>query len=235
VKLSEPAVLLLDRDAGSLRTAAKLLIRGGFVVTIADCCADAVKLLEAQRFDLLIVDLASMQDESVNIIEWASKVGAAAKIIGMRDIRDAPQDAVAIAKGAELVVAKPLDVKRISELIESPPDERTFGGRIEDVDILEVLQFMLLAGRKTVVEVNGRQAIRGRIFIDGGRIRHAVFGEYEGEEALFNCVCCPGGRFSNERWYEPERYTIDKPGDFLLLEAARRRDENRNGLRENAT
>jgi hypothetical protein len=52
-----------------------------------------------------------------------------------------------------------------------------------------------------------------------------VCGDLEGEEALYRCLGFSGGSFSSLPWREPERVTINKPGELLLLEAARRRDE----------
>jgi CheY-like chemotaxis protein len=190
--------------------------------------AEALKKLEASNFDLLIADLMTVRVRGIDIIEWTATVKCVDKIVVMSDVEDPAEEQSVMEKGASVVVDKPLDTKWLTELIAPPQDDCSFGGRIEGVDLLEYIQFMLLSGSRTVVEVYGRQGAHGRIFIDGGRIRHAIFGELEGEEALFKCLCCTGGRFANEQWYAPTRCTVDKPGDFLLIEAARYRDEARN-------
>jgi hypothetical protein len=82
-----------------------------------------------------------------------------------------------------------------------------------------------LASKQMVLEVIPRSGVRGLLFMDKGRICHAVCGDLEGEEAVYRCLSFRGGSFSNLPWREPERITIDSPTEFLLIQAARRRDE----------
>jgi hypothetical protein len=92
------------------------------------------------------------------------------------------------------------------------------------------MQLMMLSGKQAVVEVVSREGERGLLFIDSGSVRHAKCGELAGEDALFRCLSFAGGTFANLPWTEPEETTIHKPGDFLLMEAARKRDEAKGGI-----
>ncbi len=85
----------------------------------------------------------------------------------------------------------------------------------------------MLTGRRAVVEVVSKSGIRGLLFMDSGSVRHAICEELTGEKAFYQCLTSSGGSFSNLPWEEPKQITIDKPGDFLLMEAARKRDEAR--------
>ena len=51
--------------------------------------------------------------------------------------------------------------------------------------------------------------------------------DQEGKDAFFECMSFRGGTFSTQPWQEPGQKTITDPGDFLLVEAARRRDETK--------
>lgn len=100
-----------------------------------------------------------------------------------------------------------------------------FSGYIEGVDIIEYLQFLMLAGRPTVLEVVSNSGDRTHLFVRDGNVLHALAGGIQGEEALYRCLCARGGTFTNLPWREPAKNTIRKPGEFVLLEASRRRDE----------
>ncbi len=104
-------------------------------------------------------------------------------------------------------------------------EEESFSGYVEGVDIIEYLQFMLLTGRSVVIEVVPASGSRGRIFVRNGNVIHATSKGLQGEQALYECLASRSGSFSNFPWREPTRTTIDKPGEFVLMEAARRRDE----------
>jgi hypothetical protein len=106
-----------------------------------------------------------------------------------------------------------------------PVEEESFSGYVEGVDIIEYLQFILLTGRSVIIEVVPANGLRGRIFVRNGNVIHATSSGLQGEHALYQCLTCQSGSFSNFPWREPGTITINKPGEFVLMEAARRRDE----------
>lgn len=109
------------------------------------------------------------------------------------------------------------------------PDKRkkeySFSGLVESIDILDYLQWMLVDGRSTILEIRCPNWASCTMYLKEGLIVHAVNGEQEGEEALFSILMHTSGQFVHLSWAEPDRQTIQRPGIQLLLEAARRRDE----------
>jgi len=100
-----------------------------------------------------------------------------------------------------------------------------YSGKVEGVDILDYIQWMLIEGRRTVLEVTPRNEMPCRLFVDDGKVLHAVTLEMEGEDAFYQCVQYPTGEFVHLPWSAPEKITIQKSGMQLLFEAARLRDE----------
>jgi hypothetical protein len=103
--------------------------------------------------------------------------------------------------------------------------EREFSGYIAGVDILEFVQFLLLGGRSLLLRLYSLGGQVGEVHIDHGEIVHAALGNLSPEEALFECLNFLGGEFSVEPSRTKVTRTIHKPGDLLLMEAARPRDE----------
>jgi two-component system, chemotaxis family, protein-glutamate methylesterase/glutaminase len=112
-----------------------------------------------------------------------------------------------------------------TEVTATQLEEKAFSGYVEGVDIIEYLQFILLTGRSVVIEVVPSNGLRGRIFVRNGNVIHATSRGLQGEHALYQCLTCRSGSFSNFPWREPGTITIEKPGEFVLMEAARLRDE----------
>lgn len=129
------------------------------------------------------------------------------------------------------IVQKPINVPALLEIIADEISRASttmaFSGMVEGIDLLEYMQLMILTGKPVLVEVLLKTGLKGLIYLDQGKFLHATCGELEGEEAVYRCVNFAGGSFSNLPWQNPERLSIDKPGDFLLMEATRRRDEMR--------
>jgi Domain of unknown function (DUF4388) len=103
--------------------------------------------------------------------------------------------------------------------------EYSFSGLVESIDLLDYLQWMLVDGRSTVLEIRCPNWSSCTMYLNEGQIIHAVNGEQEGEEALFSILMHTSGQFVHLGWSEPDQQTIQRPGIQLLLEAARRRDE----------
>jgi len=129
------------------------------------------------------------------------------------------------------VLEKPV---KVPELVDIIADEITkggantsFSGRVDGIDLLDYVQLLLLNRHRAVVEIVSRDGMNGFVFVDKGSIVHAICGDLEAEEALYRCLTFKGGSFSSQPWREPGKITIRKPGQLLLMEAARKRDEMR--------
>ena len=69
----------------------------------------------------------------------------------------------------------------------------SFSGRVENVDILDYLQWMLLDCRQTLLEVTSQNQRAFRLFINSGKVVHATNDEIEGEDAFYRCILLTDG------------------------------------------
>lgn len=225
------SVMLVDADREQARNLAKRLIVEGFTVTTSHDVAHARSILEAKRFSALILDVATCRSTSFDLFSWVHEILGDSLLIALVDAEVGADEISHLATRVGLIMRKPGEDRKIVEFLgttkaQSEP-EGSFSGRVDKIDILEYVQFVLLSGQRAVLEIYSRKGTRGLIFIDKGTIRHATFGDESGEEALYRCLCSKGGFFYNRAWHEPEQATIHKPADFLVFEAARLRDEHR--------
>jgi hypothetical protein len=124
------------------------------------------------------------------------------------------------------ILRKPTKFSKLVETIEWSPARSVFSGQVTDVDILEYLQFLLLSGRKTVLEITSALGTIGALYVCDGKIMHASCGLLTGEAALYRLLSFREGTFKHLPWITECEYSIDKPGEYVLMEAARKRDEN---------
>ena len=127
------------------------------------------------------------------------------------------------------ILEKPIEVPRLLEIITEEVRKvsahAAFSGRVDRIDLLEYLQLLSLNGQQVIQEIVSRDGTSAYIYLDRGEICHAVCGDLEGEEALYKSLTFKGGTFSGLPWTPPKKVTINQPLQFLLIEAARRRDE----------
>jgi hypothetical protein len=81
-----------------------------------------------------------------------------------------------------------------------------------------------LGRTSSILEIHNLQ-LRGRIYIEDGRIIHAQAGDTVGEAAFYKLLALPSGEFQLQPFESPPKRTIEGQWEFLLMEAARVRDE----------
>jgi len=99
-----------------------------------------------------------------------------------------------------------------------------FQGSLEEVKLPDVIQLMSVSS-KTGCFVLTRDALEGRIFLDGGNIVHAVCGKIRGEEAIYALAIWDRGQFRFDSDEAAPEKTVTKPNTKILMEVARKLDE----------
>lgn len=230
-------ILFVDDEEPVVRMFEKGLTLLGQTILPATSGKEALQIFEKERVDAIVCDLAMPEmngrQVSAAIRRVADNKGIVKPpfIILSGHASPADEEETLAHPGIDRFLQKPITVPKLLEAISDEVQKATghssFSGRIEGIDLLEYLQLLILNGRKLVLEINPREGSKGMIFVTKGEICHAECGNVEGEEALYKCLTFKGGSFSSHAWRDPEKVTIKRPAQFLLIQAARRRDELR--------
>lgn len=100
----------------------------------------------------------------------------------------------------------------------------TFQGSLQELHLPDVIQLVSVSGKSGIFVLN-RRGEEGYIYLENGRIVHAVLGRLLGEEAVYTLATWNEGSFHFQPGDEPPTRTITKNNTNLLMEAARRLDE----------
>ena len=230
-------ILFVDDEEPLVRMFEKGLSLLGQTVLTATSGKQAVEIFKSEKVDAIVCDLAMPEmngrEVSAAIRRVADDKGMVKPpfIILSGHASPADEEETLAHPGIDRFLQKPITVPKLLEVISDEVQKATghssFSGRIEGIDLLEYLQLLILNARKLVLEIAPRDGNAGRIFVKKGEICHAECGRLEGEEALYECLTFKGGTFSSHAWRDPEKVTIKRPAQFLLIQAARRRDELR--------
>jgi hypothetical protein len=99
-----------------------------------------------------------------------------------------------------------------------------FQGSLAELHLPDIIQLISVSGKTGVFHLTDG-ALRGRIFLNDGKIVHAELDDVSGEEAVYALAIWSQGDFRFEPGIATDQRTINKSNTNLLMEAARRLDE----------
>ncbi len=220
------SILLVDTDPANAQLVAAFLKAQGHAVLMARDGAHALSIMQFRAFEVLIIDVQHAVVGEIDVIKWAaSSVCPKPRIVAMGSNSASGQENRILSRGAGIFLKKPLDKDKLCEYLAPTKSRSSFSGTVDEVDIIEYLQFILLGGRNTILDMTSSFGTKGRLYINDGKVVHARCGILDGEAAFYRCMCFKQGKFSHAPWKSPESQTINKPYEFLLMEAVHKRDE----------
>jgi CheY-like chemotaxis protein len=226
-------VLFVDDEGVFLETVRELfadLGKGTWHIHSATTTDQALQILKAHSIALAVVDINMPVLDGVQFLKILQQRYPQLKKAVLTGHATEENRSACLSNGAELFIEKPHSPEgfnsvfaMLNELISWTPREG-FQGVLRRVGLPDVIQMECLGRNSSVLEIHN-QRLRGRIYIEDGNIIHAVVGELTGEKALQNLLALAGGSFELLPFEPPPQRTVTGPWEFLLMEAARVRDE----------
>ena len=218
-------VLVVDSDPDAAGSVVDSLKESGLSALAARDHAHAMSILEFRAFSVLIIGVDPNPEDRLDLIEWSRRLCPTPKIVAIGSGITLTEEHVILKRGAHLVLRKPVDMEDLLDFIRLKSARSSFAGSVEDVDILDYMQFVILGGKTTILEITSSLGTQARVFVFDGQMVHAECGVLRGVQALYRCLCFAEGTFVHRPWNEPEQMTISMPSELLLMEAARKRDD----------
>ncbi len=208
------SILLVDANQGESRALFAALVRAGHSVTDTHRADYALDLLADRSFEVAIVDLLSSGAGNDDLIQKLAEDWSNPLVIGIADFAAlVAQGPTTVRRGAHHFMAKPVDIQR---LVQRVSDEETGLSASKGADILDYLRCMIETGKKAVLEISDVQGHTCKLVVADGKLIHAVCGQTEGEQALYQALAFEGGTFVHLPWSEPAHVTIHQLTESLL-------------------
>ncbi len=228
-------VLFVDDDQRFLETVKELmsvLSEGRWEIFTAESASQAFGLLQQQPVDLAVIDINMGVMDGIQMLSMLNRGYPAVQKVVLTGHASEKYRAACLSNGAELYLEKPTNPNGwqslhglLNEVVKLRPEEG-FRGVLRRVGLPDVIQMECLARSSSVLEVSSAQTT-GRLFIDTGQIIHAQCGDLVGEEAFNRLLSMSGGQFNLRPFSEPPKRSLSGQWEFLLMEAARKSDEER--------
>lgn len=227
-------ILFVDDEPDFLRMVQDVLgplCAGHWQLHCAGSADAALEQLKRQRMDLAVVDTNMPVLDGLQLLNLLGKRYPELKKVSLTGFVSEDQRSACLAAGAELFIEKPRSTEEFRAVFAMLDDlmswvpQQGFQGMLRRVGLQDVIQMECLGRNSSVLEVYNEHVL-GRIYIEEGSIIHAAGGDLVGERALQRLLALPGGSFELVPFEPPPERTIVGPWEFLLMEAARVRDEN---------
>src|SRR6266545_1922934 len=231
-------VLFVDDDTGFLDVVQNLMqtcSEGLWDVLTAQDATRALAVLRDQRIDLMVIDVHMPVMDGVQFLGLLHRKYPNMLKVVLTGLATDAYRASCLSNGAELFLEKPVNREgwenlftALDELVRCQPEEG-FQGVLRRVGLQDVLQMECLARGSSVLDISTAET-HGSVFVKDGQIIHAQIGELAGEEAFNHLLSLSGGQFNLKQFTEPPVRSISGSWEFLLMEAARKRDEAQDPL-----
>ncbi len=227
-------VLFVDDDLNLLEILQQLMSHyagATWDVLTAPDVSKALGILQEGRIDLLVFDIHMPVVDGVQFLRLLQRKFPNLLKVVLTGAASEETRATCLSCGAELYLEKPKDQggwqsihATLHELTRFQPEDG-FRGVLRQVGLQDVLQMECLARHSVVLHIRA-ESIDGRVFVKDGQIIHAQCAGRKGEEAFNQLLSLTGGEFDLLPFTEPPEQTISGSWEFLLMEAARQRDES---------
>jgi CheY-like chemotaxis protein len=193
----------------------------------------ALAILQEHPIDLAVFDIGMPMLDGVQLLSIAHRRHPDVKKVILTGNASESRRTECLANGAELFLEKPTSSEGIKFVFNVLKDllvwqqREGFSGTLRHVGLTDVIQIQCLGRNSCILSVHNPQ-VDGAIYVESGVIIHATAGPLAGEEALFKLLSLSRGDFQLKAFIKPAERTVQGSWEFLLMESARKRDEEKN-------
>ena len=191
----------------------------------------ALAIMQMIPIDLAVLDVGMPMLDGLQLLGIIKRRYPNIKIAVMTGSASENRRADSLASGAELFIEKPVSPDGIKVVFNMLNDlvswthREGFTGMVRQVGLQEVIQMECIGRHSSILEIRN-QHLHGQIYIEAGAVTHAAVGTLTGEKAFNQLLSMTGGEFQLKPFQPPPQRTVQADWEMMLMEAARRSDED---------
>jgi CheY-like chemotaxis protein len=226
-------ILLVDDSMAFLETLSEMfevLSDKTWEIHKAASADQALAILQQHQIELAVLDINMPMLDGVQLLGVIQRRHPDVKKIVLTAHATDTHRAQCLANGAELFLEKPVTPDGIVSVFNLLNDlfvwsqREGFSGTLRQVGLTDVIQIECLRRSSCILEVHNPET-SGAIYIESGAIVHATAAVLTGAPALYQLLSMSNGQFRLQPFKSPGERTIEGSWEYLLMEAARMRDE----------
>ena len=201
---SQIRIIIVDKEQSSILEIEHYLTENGIFVKSCGSPQEAIQLLNSEKYDWLITGLNMPGINGFELLLWVRENHPKIKVILISKFDNKELANFASRHGAIRYFPKPIDLKKLKELINDESMKNGFEGSIYKIDILSLLESVLLSHKKLIITVSCPDTgVKGKIFINEGMITHTEFGTLTDYDAFYKMIYLKKGLINVLPWTDP--------------------------------
>jgi DNA-binding response OmpR family regulator len=214
------------------------LRKAGFRIVVIDNLAEAKRLYERQRPDIIVVNFDSYPNQAMKFsrlvrsdsktLTYAITTESKASLIvslldsGFSDVFTPPfnYDIIAVRMSKSLAI--------LSELTAASGTYRGFSGTFQELPLINLIQALGMSQRDVRIALESDEGKAAEIYLRKGQMAYAKYGDVCGVDAIYKIIAWGDrGSFSIEHARDFPPSNISLPNDFIIMEGCRQLDEEK--------
>lgn len=160
----------------------------------------------------------------IPVILLATRADISEKLRGLQDSVEDFVEKPFFVKEAIARVKRVMDKIALEKLAKDQAGEAVLRGSLAQMNVIDLLQSLEL-GRKTCLLALTNDRDRCSVYFTEGQISHAVYGDVQGDDAVYKVLLWTAGNFQIDFDSKSEEQTTTRSTQGLLMEGLRLLDE----------
>src|SRR5438874_227834 len=201
-----------------------LQIDGYFVKGVASA-TEAVHLLWAEEYDIVVSDQKMPDSDGFELLQWMRTYRPSTRMIMIGMPGSSVTRTQALENGVVSYLEKPLDLHLLKEELRRLLQQTGFSASLDSFDLLDVIQIITMSRKNIALVVNTGLEEQGILRFQGGELIWAEYGVLRGEEAFFALAAHKNGTVIHQPWNEQIAPNVTQPLSRLIFQALQYRSK----------
>jgi CheY-like chemotaxis protein/predicted regulator of Ras-like GTPase activity (Roadblock/LC7/MglB family) len=218
-------ILVVEGDEALNHNVINSLRKDGYIVQGVTNGADAVRILWAEEYDVVLCDLKTPGTDGFELLQWLRAAHPSTRMILLGGSDPSALRMQALESGAAGYLEKPLDMHLLKEELRRLLQQTGFSANLESFDLLDVIQIISMSRKSIALLVNTGLEERGLLCFKSGDLVWAEYGLLRGEEAFFALAAHKNGTVTHQSWNEQVVSNVTQPLSRLIFQALQYRSK----------
>ncbi len=217
-------LIVLDDENLNRNVVNSLQIDGYFVKGVTSA-TEAVHLLWAEEYDIVVSDQKMPDSDGFELLQWIRTYRPSTRMIMIGIPGSSVTRTQALENGVVSYLEKPLDLHTLKEELRRLLQQTGFSASLDLFDLLDVIQIVNMSHKTIAMVVNTGLEEQGLLGFQAGELVWAEYGILRGEEAFFALAAHKNGTITHQPWTAQIRPNVTQPLSRLIFQALQYRSK----------
>lgn len=212
-------ILVVEGDEALNRSIIATLAQDGYSVQGVATGGEAIKILWANEYHLVIGDRALPDADGFDLLHWIRTYSRNTRIMMLAAPGSPGRRTRALELGAVAYFEKPVDMLLLKVEVRRLLQQSGFTAKLDSFDLLDVIQIINMSHKSIALMVHTGLEEQGMLGFQEGELIWAEYGALRGEEAFFALAAYKNGTVMQQPWNDAKMPNVSQPLSRLILQA----------------